>query len=57
MHRVNEVAAAIAGPQKRIEESAEVAKQYAYAPTVSLGNNLAFLTREYETSARNIARS
>lgn len=32
---VNDVAAKIADPQKWIEESAELAKQYAYAPPVS----------------------
>jgi hypothetical protein len=35
----------------------ELAKQYAYAPPVSLGNNPVLLTREYETNTRNIARS
>ena len=40
-----------------IEESAELAKQFAYAPPVSTGTNAVLLTREYETSARNIARS
>lgn len=54
---VNEVAAKIADPQKWIEESVELAKQYAYAAPVSLGKNPVFLTRDYETNARNIARS
>ena len=34
-----------------------IAKQYAYAPPVSLGRNAVLLTRDYETNARNIARS
>ncbi|MCP4620656.1 MAG: S1/P1 nuclease [Bradyrhizobium sp.] len=54
---VNDVAAKVADPQKWIEESAELAKQYAYASPVSLGKNPVFLTRDYETNARNIARS
>lgn len=44
-------------PRRWIEESAELAKQYAYAPPLSLGRNIILLTREYETNARNIARS
>ena len=54
---VNDVTAKIADPQKWIEESAELAKQYAYAAPVSLGKNPVLLTRDYETNARNIARS
>lgn len=54
---VNEAAAKVADPQAWIEESADLAKQYAYAPPVSLGKNAILLTRDYETNARNIARS
>jgi hypothetical protein len=54
---VNEVAAKVADPQAWIEESAELAKQYAYAPPISLSRNAVLLTRDYETNARNIARS
>jgi hypothetical protein len=54
---VNEVASQISDPQMWIEESFELAKQYAYAPPVSLGTNAVFLARDYETNARNIARS
>lgn len=54
---VNEVAAKIADPQKWIDESVELAKQYAYAAPVSLGRNPVLLTRDYETNARNIAHS
>ena len=54
---VNDVTAKIADPQKWVEESAQLAQQYAYALPVSLGKNSVFLTREYETNARNIARS
>jgi hypothetical protein len=53
---VNDPAAKIADPQKWIDESADLAKQYAYAAPVSLGKNPVFLTREYETGARNIAQ-
>jgi hypothetical protein len=53
---VNE-AAAVSDPQQWIEEGAELAKEYAYASPVSLGRNTVFLTREYETNARNIART
>jgi hypothetical protein len=55
--RVNDAAITILDPQKWVEESAEVAKQYAYAPPMGLGGNLVLLTRDYETNARNIARS
>ena len=54
---LDDAEAKIADPQKWIEESADLAKQYAYAALVSLGKNPVFLTREYETKARNIARS
>jgi len=54
---VNDAAAKIADPQKWIEESSELAKQYGYATPVSTGKNAVLLTREYETNARNIARS
>jgi hypothetical protein len=53
---INDAAAKIVDPQTWIEESADLAKQYAYAPPVSLGQNASLLTREYETNARNIAR-
>jgi hypothetical protein len=54
---VNEAAAKISDPEAWIEESAQLAKQYGYAAPVSLGQNAVLLTREYETNARNIARS
>ena len=54
---VDDDAAKNLDPQKWIEESVELAKQHAYAPPVSLGKNPVFLTRDYETNARNIARS
>ena len=54
---VNKVTAQISDPQAWVEESAELAKQFAYALPVSTGTNAALLTREYETNARNIARS
>jgi S1/P1 Nuclease len=54
---VNDASAQISDPQAWIDESAELAKQYAYAPPVSSGTNAVMLTRDYETNARNIARS
>jgi S1/P1 Nuclease len=55
--RVNKIAAQISDPEAEINESAELAKQSAYAPPVSTGTNAVLLMREYETNARNIARS
>ncbi|RDJ19630.1 phospholipase [Bosea caraganae] len=49
--------AKIGDPERWIEESAALAKTYAYAAPVSNGSNAVPLTREYETNARNIARS
>ena len=54
---VNEAAAKISNPESWVEESAALAKRYAYAPPVSTGPNAVPLTGEYETDARNIARS
>ena len=54
---VNKAMAQISDPQAWVEESAELAKQFAYAAPVSTGKNAVYLTREYETNARNIARS
>lgn len=51
------VAAQISDPEAWAEESAELAKQFAYAAPVSAGANATLLTRDYETNARNIARS
>ncbi|MBY0611311.1 MAG: S1/P1 nuclease [Beijerinckiaceae bacterium] len=50
-------AAANLDPQHWAEESFALAKQYAYAPPVSLGKDPVQLTRDYETNARNVARS
>ena len=49
--------AKIVDPERWIEESAALARTYAYAAPVSNGANAVPLTREYETNARNIARS
>jgi hypothetical protein len=54
---VNTASAQIADPQAWIDESFELAKQYAYVPPVSTGDNAVLLSRDYETGARNIARS
>ena len=54
---LNKTAAQISDPEAWIKESAELAKQFAYAPPVSTGTNSVLLTREYETNARNISRS
>jgi S1/P1 Nuclease len=53
----NSTSVQITDPQTWIEESAELARLYAYASPVSLGTNTVMLTRDYETNARNIARS
>ena len=55
--KVNKAAALVSDPQMWAEESAECARQFAYALPVSTGTNAVFLTREYETNTRNIARS
>ena len=44
-------------PEAWATESKVIAEKYAYAPPVSAGSNPAMLTRDYETSARNIARA
>jgi hypothetical protein len=54
---VDDAAAQIIDPQSWIEESAELAKQYAYAAPVSFGRNAVPLTHDYETNAHNIARN
>jgi hypothetical protein len=54
---VNKAMAQVSDPQAWTEESAEIAKQFAYDSPVSTGTNPVFLTRDYETSARNVARS
>lgn len=48
---------AILEPERWVEESAELAKRYAYAAPVSAGSNATMLTRDYETNARNVAKS
>lgn len=53
---VNKAAAQISDPEAWVEESADLAKQFAYAPPVSTGENAVMLTRDYETNVRNIAR-
>ncbi len=49
--------AQIWGPETWAEESAEIAKAFAYGLPVSTGANPVMLTREYETNARNVALS
>ncbi|MGY3609198.1 MULTISPECIES: S1/P1 nuclease [unclassified Bradyrhizobium] len=56
-HGVSYGAAKISDPEAWVQESAELAKQFAYAAPISLGKNAVQLTRDYETNARNIARS
>jgi hypothetical protein len=53
----NPTAAGVQDPQSWAEESAEVAKTFAYASPVSSGTNSVMLTRDYETNARNVAYS
>jgi S1/P1 Nuclease len=55
--KTNKIAAQILDPEAWAKESAELARQLGYAAPVSTGTNAVYLTREYETSARNIARS
>ncbi len=54
---VNKDAAQISDPETWVEESSALARQLSYAPPVSTGTNPVLLTREYETNARNVARS
>jgi hypothetical protein len=53
----NAAAMQVSDPEAWVQRSAELAKRFAYAPPVSTGTNAVPLTREYETNARNIARS
>ena len=53
----NPMASQVSDPDEWIRESSELAKLFAYAPPVSPGTNAVFLSRKYETDARNIARS
>jgi hypothetical protein len=55
--KVNKTAALIRDPQMWAQESTNLAREFAYAPPVSTGANAVYLTREYETNARNIAIS
>jgi hypothetical protein len=54
---VSEAEAQIADPAVWAQESADLAKQYAYAPPISTGKNPVLLTRDYETSVKNVARA
>lgn len=49
--------AQIIDPAIWAQESFDLARIYAYAAPVSLGKDPTQLTREYETNARNVARS
>jgi len=53
----NAAEAAIADPEFWARESFELARRFAYAPPVGDGPSAVELTRDYETNARNIARS
>jgi hypothetical protein len=54
---VSQAEAQIADPAVWAQESADLAKQYAYAPPISTGKNPVLLTRDYETSVKNVARA
>lgn len=54
---VSQAEAQIADPAVWAQESADLAKQYAYAPPISMGKNPVLLTRDYETSVKNVARA
>lgn len=49
--------AQVLDPETWAQESFELAKQYAYAPPVRTDETAVELTRDYETNARNVARS
>ena len=53
---VNETSAQISDPDAWIQESAEIAKQFVYAPPIGLDKASVLLTRDYETNARAVAR-
>jgi hypothetical protein len=53
----DKAAATIVDPEKWALESAELARQFAYANPVSPGKNAVLLTRDYETNATNLAKS
>src|SRR5579871_1281824 len=53
----NPAATAITDPETWAEESAEIARTFAYAAPVSTGTNPVMLTREYETNAHNVVMS
>jgi hypothetical protein len=53
---VNKVAVQVSNPEAWINDSAELAKQFAYAVPVSTGTKFRSY-REYETNVRNIARA
>lgn len=55
--KVSPAAAQVVDPEAWAQESFEVAKLFAYAPPVGNGPNPVLLTRDYETNARNIART
>ena len=50
-------AARVSDPAVWAQESFELAKKFAYAAPISNGTDAVLLTREYETNARNTARS
>lgn len=50
-------AAQILDPNIWAQESFELAKKFAYAPPISTDKTAVQLTRDYETNARNVARS
>ncbi|WP_076860727.1 S1/P1 nuclease [Bradyrhizobium mercantei] len=54
---VSQAEVQIADPAVWAQESADLAKQFAYMPPVSTGKNPVLLTRDYETNAKNVARA
>ncbi|WP_076860964.1 S1/P1 nuclease [Bradyrhizobium mercantei] len=54
---VSPAEAQIADPAIWAQEGADLAKQYAYASPISTGKNPVLLTRDYETSVKNVARA
>ncbi len=54
---VDPSAAQVLDPEVWVQESADLAKRFAYAPPIGPGKEPAMLTRDYETETRNTARS
>ena len=55
---ISRIIARSGDPKKWAEESADLAKRWAYAaPPIGLGKSVVWLTREYKTAAHTLAKS